>query len=328
MLKPGSMGWFRSLSPGKNPVMLMLAVLLIISMMAAGCASKTETGSDSTVKMVDQSQNARESAVPASSTMDEYSKSATSSVDYTTGDEAQRKAIMDGSISLKVKDTPAVIGDIARLAEEYQGYVVSSYISKSGDYFNGQIIIKVPQDKMVEVSDRVIAMGELSDRRSTSQDVTQEFYDSEARLKVLLEKEARLTSFMASAQSIEDLISIENELAANREQIEVLQGRLNYLTNATSYSQLTINLSQSVAAQVEPPTDAWGQAVQALVTSLNYLVSFLSWCLMALLALLPWLILLALLILLLRWLFRKRRARRKAARQAASQQPPDLPDAK
>lgn len=307
---------------------LALALLLAGSMLAAGCNStKSDVNSGSTVKMAEQEQTARDATSPASSTTSQYNSGTTSQVDYTEGSEAERKAIMDGSISLKVQDTPQAIADIGRLAEDYKGYVVSSSVSKSGDYFNGQIVIKVPQDKMQEVSDKVIAMGELTDRRSTSQDVTQEYYDSQARLKVLQEKEQRLTSFMASAQNIQELISIENELAANRQQIEVLQGRLNYLNNATSYSQLTISLSQAVAGQVEAPTDAWSRAVQALITSINYLVSFMSWCLMAFLVLLPWLILLLLIILLLRWMFRKRRARRKAARQAASQ-PPDLPDIK
>ena len=308
---------------------LALVLFLVGSIFVAGCSStKSDSGSVSTVKMAEQEQTARDATTPtASNTADEYKTGTSSQLDYTQGDEIQRKTIMDGSISLKVQDTPQVIADVGKLAEDYGGYIVSSYISKSGEYFNGQIIVKVPQDKMLEVSDKVIAMGELTDRRSTSQDVTQEYYDSQARLKVLQEKELRLTSFMASAQSIEDLISIENELAANRSQIEVLQGRLNYLNNATSYSQLTIGLTQSVPGQVEAPTDAWGRAVQALVTSMNYLVAFLSWCLMALLALAPWLILLFLFIMLLRYLFRKRRARRKAAKQAA-QQPPQLPDIK
>ncbi len=310
-------------------LVFMLCLGLVASLFVIGCGtSSIYKDEGSVVKSTSTSQN--QSAKESDSVGTSKSESAaptSSQVDLSSGSEVERKAIIDGTISIKVQDSQQISQDIAKLAGDYGGYVVSSYLSKSGDYFNGQVIIKVPQDKLQEVSDKIIAMGELMDKRQTSKDVTEEYYDSEARLKVLKEKEARLTSFMAQATTISDLISIEREIAENRSQIEVLQGRMNYLNNATTYSQLTVSLTQAVPGQVEAPVDAWGRATQGLVTSMNTMVKFLSWMLMALFVLAPWLVLLFLLILLLRWFIKKRLAKRKAKRRAAGQGP-ELPDIK
>ncbi len=89
----------------------------------------------------------------------------------------------------------------------------------------------------------------MTDKVISSEDVTEEYYDSEARLKVLKAKEDRLLNLMNKANNITDIISIENELGQTRSEIEVLTGRLKYLSNATDYSLVNIKLQQPFPAQ-------------------------------------------------------------------------------
>jgi hypothetical protein len=61
---------------------------------------------------------------------------------------------------------------------------------------------------------------------------------------VLNKKEERLLALMDEAKTIEEIIKVENELTRVRTDIEVLQGRLKYLDNATGYSSISVSLNQ------------------------------------------------------------------------------------
>lgn len=220
-----------------------------------------------------------------------------------------RKIIQNADLSMDVKDVPEAVDRILDLNKQSGGYTVSSHIYKNNDKISAELSIKVPQPALNSTLISISALGEVTDKVMTTEDVTEEFYDSEARLKVLNSKEARLLSLMERAGSIEDIISIENELSKTRSEIEVLSGRLKYLTNATNYSQVNISLEQAVGSAVKTPRGTLGKSVQGLINSLNQMIHFGSSLIVGLFIILPWAILLSLLVLLVRFLYKKRKSR-------------------
>lgn len=219
--------------------------------------------------------------------------------------EVNRKIIQEISLQLGVGDISKALDSIAAICREYKGYVVNSRVSRGDDWSRGEIVIKIPADKLDAAMGKLTDLGELKDKSVSTQDVTEEYYDSEARLKVLQKKEERLLGLMDRASSIEDIIKVENELTNVRSQIEVLQGRLQYLQNATSYSTVNISLNQVKAGAVEVPTGTLGKAGQAFIDSINGVIDFLSGMLVWLVGFLPWAVLLFLLYIVLRTIKRK-----------------------
>ncbi len=71
------------------------------------------------------------------------------------------------------------------------------------------------------------------------------------------------------AYDIQGLLAIEQELSDR----ESLQARTDYLNNATSYSEVSINLRQYAAGEITTPQGTWGKTVSALITSLNSLIN-------------------------------------------------------
>jgi len=118
-------------------------------------------------------------------------------------------------------------------------------------------------------------------------------------------KEERLLSLMNKAASVTDIINVESELTKTRSEIEVLTGRLQFLTNATEYSQINITLTQGLPSTVKAPQGTMGRAWQGLVASVNMVITFASGTVVFLFSALPWLALLVLLFLLGRYGYKK-----------------------
>lgn len=217
----------------------------------------------------------------------------------------ERKVIQDVLLVLSVSDVSQVIDQIMKIAEENQGYTVKSNLARGNDWVRGEVSIKVPSPRLNTVTETIADLGEIRDKSVSTQDVTEEYYDSQARLAVLNKKEERLLELMDQAKTIEEIIKVENELTRVRTDIEVLQGRLKYLDNATGYSSISVSLNQTSGSKVEVPKGTLGKALQSFIDSTNNLAEFLSNFFIMLIAIIPWALLLAFIAWLL-WIGKKK----------------------
>ena len=282
-------------------VLVLLIFLMLFSTSITGCAKSSylETRQSDTADQV----------YSGSSDSDINGESAKSSPGYDEMAQAvpdqERKVIQNAVMALAVRDVSQVMDDIITIGQNNQGYTVSSNLSRGDDWVHGEVNLKVPSARLKSVMEEIAALGEIKDKNISTQDVSEEYYDSQARLTVLKKKEERLLALIDQAKTIEEIISVENELTRARSDIEVLQGRLNYLENATSYSSISVSLSQTTADKVEVPEGILGKAVQGFIDSANGVAGFLSGFFIYLIAFIPWAILIALIILGLRALKRK-----------------------
>jgi hypothetical protein len=220
-----------------------------------------------------------------------------------------RKIIQTAHLVMQVKDVTAAADQIIDLNTSKGGYTVSSHTYRHEERVSAELVLRVPQPDLNDFLATVSSYGEVKDKTISTEDVTQEYYDSEARLTVLKAKEERLLNLLNQANNITDIISIENELGETRSEIEVLTGRLKYLTNATDYSQVNINLMQAVPGAVKAPQGTLGKSIQGLVNSLNQLINFASDLVVLVFVLLPWLVILALIYFLVRYIRKRRKSR-------------------
>lgn len=282
----------------KKYLLPVLLVLLLILMMCSifGCGSGQKTADN------------MNSSQPKSAEMLGVMESGKQN--YVTNNDGygtkEQKIIQNAHLSIRVADVNNCIENINHLVKEIKGYTVSSDVYKKGNRYSGNLIVKVPENQLQDAIKKISDMGELWNQSLSTMDVTEEYYDSNARLKVLEKKEERLMSFMDKAEKIEELIALENELSCVRSDIEVLKGRLKYLENATAYSQVNINLEQSIPGKVTAPEGTFGKAVQGLIGSINCLVNVAGAIFVGILMAVPWAGILALLYLLFRLIKRKR----------------------
>ncbi|MBO5543572.1 MAG: DUF4349 domain-containing protein, partial [Oscillospiraceae bacterium] len=155
--------------------------------------------------------------------------------------------------------------------------------------------------------------------------VTSQYYDSEARLKAYRTQEERLLEMMELAESVEDVITIEDRLTELRYQIESIQSRLNNWDRRVSYSAIYLTVKEVREYTPEEVVNpSYGEELSlALKQGLRNAGEFVKNLLVFLVEALPLLIILLPLAWLVIWLLLKLirragkgRAERKAARQA------------
>ncbi len=275
-----------------NKIYAVILAMLIITLLAG---SMTGCGTSSYLQLQEK---AADQAAP------EYSGSNGEDIGQSFPGE-ERKVIQNAAMVLAVGDVNQIMDKIVKITQDNEGYTVNSKLSRGDDWVRGEINIKVPSAGLGSVMEEIAALGEIKDKSISTLDVSEEYYDSQARLSVWKKKEERLLALIDQAKTIEEIISVENELTRVRSDIEVLQGRVNYLENATSYSSIDITLNQAATARVEVPEGVLAKALQAFINSSNGVARFLMDFFILLIAFIPWAILLAVIVLIFRALKRK-----------------------
>jgi hypothetical protein len=202
------------------------------------------------------------------------------------------KVIKTAQLSLRLPDGQFQdrFGKAGSVAEQFGGIVAASSTSETdGEVVSGSVTIRIPSDKFEAAKRELMKLGELSGEDSSTQDVTGEFVDLEARLRHARAREGFFLSLIQRAESVSDLIQIQQQLSDVQLEIEQIQGRLQLLEDQTSFSTITVRLFEPGAGP-EPARSALGralaEAIEGFKTVVGGLVVAVGWILpVALLAL-------------------------------------------
>lgn len=117
--------------------------------------------------------------------------------------------------------------------------------------------LRVPVDKFDSIVQKVVGLGEIEKNTRTSQDVTEQFYDIEARIKNKKAEEKSLTKILDERTGkLEDVLKIETELSRVRGEIEQLEGKIRVLENLSSLATLTLSVREREKFEPPPPAVA------------------------------------------------------------------------
>lgn len=182
--------------------------------------------------------------------------SAPSSTEEQTGAEetdiANRKIIFNAEAALDVTDVQKAFQSCQDLASRQGGYIAQSSLQKSDAAIVATLTARVPAGKLDAFLNGVSTLGTITQKSISSQDVTSQYIDVDARLTVLRAEEQQLLAFLKKATTIKDMLSVEQQLSSVRTQIEQYEGQQRYLDKATSLATVTIELTQTIAQYVTP----------------------------------------------------------------------------
>lgn len=196
---------------------------------------------------------------------------------------ADRMVIRNASLMLVVGDPLAQMDAVTRMAGELQGYVASSSTSKYQQGVRVTITLRVPSEQFEEALRRLRALAvEVREEEISGQDVTAEYTDLNSRLKNLEAAEAQLREIMDNATNTDDVLAVFNELTRIRGEIEVIKGRMQFLSQSAALATINVTLLPDALAQPVQiagwrPEGVIKDAVEALVSILQGLVSLLIW---------------------------------------------------
>ena len=196
-----------------------------------------------------------------------------------------RKIIYDGEIDLIVKDVDPIAKQVVTFIQDVRGYIAEQSTTGSpGSQRSMRWKLRVPVDQFESLVQKVVALGELERNTRRSQDVTEQFYDIEARIKNKKAEEKSLTKILDERTGkLEDVLKIETELSRVRGEIEQLEGKIRVLENLSSLATLTLSVREREKFEPPPPAAAdfptqvartWENSLRGLI---NLGKAFILW---------------------------------------------------
>ncbi|NMA82777.1 MAG: DUF4349 domain-containing protein [Epulopiscium sp.] len=206
---------------------------------------------------------------------EETSKSQESFVDSVVLQD--QKIIKKATLSLEVEEFDNTVQEIRTLVEQSGGYMehAESYIYSSNrereEYLKeGNFVLKIPKDKYGSAQERIIQMGHLNHQNENSLNVTEQYIDTESRIRMLNLQEERLLKIMEQATKVEDLILLEQRLNEVRSEIEVFQSKIKNWDKLVSFSTIEIHLRQVKKVMIEPVQSEFGVKLkEGVIDSIN-----------------------------------------------------------
>jgi uncharacterized protein DUF4349 len=195
-----------------------------------------------------------------------------------------RKILRNAELTLEVPDPSAAQRKITSIAESLGGFVVTSESKQrqSGDSGKQElevnVVVRIPAPQFGSALDQIRAQGSrVIQEKTTGQDVTEEFIDLEARIKMQKALELQFLEIMKQASKVADALEVQRQIADVRTEIEKLEGRKRFLENRASLSTITVSLQTPAAIAVS--TSGFGrnirEAVAESVTVASGIVLFL-----------------------------------------------------
>jgi hypothetical protein len=190
-----------------------------------------------------------------------------------------RKIVKTGYMTLEVEDIAETMDEVAEMADELNGYVVSSYKYEYERGVSGRIAIRVPFEKFDEAFERLRQLAiDVPYETTTAKDVTEEYVDLEAQLGNLLATEAQYLALLEKAENVEEMLKVQSELSKVRGEIEQIEGRMKYLEQTSETSLIEVNLEEAPGlAEPWSASAAFQSAVRGLTTFGRGLATVLIW---------------------------------------------------
>lgn len=161
----------------------------------------------------------------------------------------EAKLIRRAELSIQTEQFDQSVTALERLTDQCGGYFENAslygggyrdaYASRSGDY-----VVRVPAKNYDKFLSGTGDLGYVTSKSESSQDVGEEYYDIETRLKTQRTKQERLLALLEKAETMEDIISLESALSDVEYQIEMYSSDLRRYDALVGFSTFQIRLDE------------------------------------------------------------------------------------
>ncbi|WP_088041114.1 DUF4349 domain-containing protein [Bacillus sp. EAC] len=173
-----------------------------------------------------------------------------------------QKLIKTADLSIETKKFNKTINALEKSVTNYNGYIQSNQVSGTSllDQNNKEghpsrsahYTIRIPSSKLNAYLESINKIGNIISKSISSEDISNQYFDTETRVKSLKIQEERLLDLLKKSGSLSDIIQLEKELSNVRYEIESLTTTLKSYDSLVNYS--TINLSVIEVATITDTT--------------------------------------------------------------------------
>lgn len=238
------------------------------------------------------------------------------------------KMVYSGDVSLETLEYDKTMSSLKDKIKEYNGIIQSQSESNSNYYWYDEsrdedsrtayLTVRIPSDKFEEFINSLSEMGQITNKSTSTENITRTYNDNQAHIEALQKEQARLLEMMDKATTIDEMISVEKRLTSVETELNQANTSKAEMDNDVEYSTISISVSEvNKYTEVEKQEKNFGEKEKAIKNSWNALLVFFQGLLIVLLYILPFAII-ALVIIFIIIFYKKKHPKAKKNKNATN----------
>jgi len=206
------------------------------------------------------------------------------------GVQKGRKITFRASMSINTKTYDADYAKINNLIVKAGGYVSSENTNDYSVYGRNQgrdtwLSARIPAEGFDSFLDKLSEVGDVSNKSKSSDDLTSQYFDTEARIEMLELRKERLMAYLVEAENAADIVEFERELSGVLYDLDMYQGNKRNLDQLVEFATVDVSLVELITPETigkdgeplgERATEAFALSADGVVRFLQGFVVFLA----------------------------------------------------
>lgn len=223
--------------------------------------------------------------------------------------QQEQKIIRTASLTIGTEHYDESLSALRQMSEDAGGWISYSSENVTGTGLRrAYLTLRLPTEQLDAYLSTTGTLGRIISRDETATNVTESYYDTQARLDTQLALMERLQSMVTDTANLSDLLDLESKIADTQYTIDSLRSSLNSTDSQVNYATVDITLREetSATALTDSERSLWQRLTGALKTGWEAFSDFMEDALVFLTAALPF-IGIVIIVWLIVHLLRKRR---------------------
>jgi len=162
----------------------------------------------------------------------------------------EQKIIKNGNIRFETENLETTYEQIKIAVKKGKAFIQNDSEGKDYGTIYRRITVRIPSQNFDSfIKDISTGVTYFDNKEINSEDVTEQYIDIDARLKAKKKLENRYIELLSKATKMSEMLAIETQLSAIREEIEAKEGQLRYMQNRISLSTITIEFYKTIAEE-------------------------------------------------------------------------------
>ena len=194
----------------------------------------------------------------------------------------ERDLVRDAELELAYEDFDAAYDGLRAAARDAGGQLTDAEVTREDGTARGTVVLEVPSEELEATLEAIAELGEVRGERITTEDVTDQLVDLDARLSHLEETEAFYLQLFDDAEDVDDALALQERLEGVQQQLEEVRAHRDRLAERTRSSEVTVDLMPPDEAVVAAAAGDgvlagyWDEAVAAFLAVTGTLLVILA----------------------------------------------------
>ena len=191
------------------------------------------------------------------------SSSAKGETTMAENDLSNRKLIRNANLNVETKTYDDFITALEEQIASHGGYVQNGETNGSADRGNrwSSYTIRVPENRYTAFLSTVSALGTVTYRSESVQDVTMEYTDVEARIRALETEHDTLLSILEKCENLDDVITVQSRITDVQYQLDSYKSRMRRYDDLISYCTVYLSVDEVEKVTIPPAELTLGERI-------------------------------------------------------------------